>query len=242
MNMKFITGCATSAGGYRRVNQDSILLDTKESFAFGVVCDGIGGLDNSELASTFVADAAAEWYHGLVEWLEPETAATDIIFSHLRDAAEDWNYRLCEYIRSEGLRCGTTMSLISLLRDSGLIIHVGDSRIYRYRRDSGLDQLTVDMVTSKMSGGRMKTYLANYVGRQDELSYLPIAFDISPDELYIFGSDGFYHKFTEQDAERVYYNLSHGDSPKALCHELISAMISRGEHDNISVGLIYTCR
>ena len=238
--MRYITGCATSVGGYRRVNQDAILLVTKGSFALGVVCDGIGGLDNSELASTFVTSAASEWYQNLVEWLDPETAETDIIFSHLRDAAEDWNYRLCEYIRAEGLHCGTTMSCISLLRDVGLIVHVGDSRIYRYRKDSGLEQLTVDMVFSRMSDGRMKTYLANYVGRQDELSYLPIPLDTTPNELYIFGSDGFYNRFTEEDADALYKSLTHGESPTALCHGLISRMMKRGERDNISVGVILT--
>ena len=236
--MRFISGCATSCGGYRRINEDSIFLSTKGSFAFGVVCDGIGGLDRGELASTFVTNAADEWFKSLTEWLEPETADTDIIFSHLRDAAEDWNYRLFNYIRAEGIHTGTTMSCIALLRDKGIIIHVGDSRIYKFQKDSGLSQLTVDMIFSRMKDGRMKSYLENYAGRQEDLSYIPIPLDVAANELYIFGSDGFYHNFTEDDAALLYQKLSSGDSPTALCHELIAEMMSRGERDNVSIGVI----
>ena len=179
--MKLIGGCGTDKGGYRDNNQDAILFRMLEregvTFALGIVCDGIGGLENGEIASQFIISAADQWFNAAAQWVEPAKVDTDIMMAHLRDGAEDWNYRLCEYIREKGLRTGTTMSVIMLLGDRAFIIHVGDSRIYRYNLIDGLVPLTTDMVVTKMSGGRMKSFLDNYMGKSTELFSLTITWE-----------------------------------------------------------------
>lgn len=55
--MKLILGGTSDIGNYRKVNQDSLLL--KENMigsricCIGSICDGVGGLQQGEYASTY---------------------------------------------------------------------------------------------------------------------------------------------------------------------------------------------
>lgn len=232
-------GCATSIGAVREVNQDAIMLRTiqqkGETLAVGIICDGIGGLEHGELASQTVIRAAEEWFDSISEWIDVVHAEAQIIFSHLKDAAEEWNTLVRELIESECIRTGTTMSAIMLLRNQYFIVHVGDSRIYRYRQE--LEQLTLDESIARACEGRMKLYLDNFLGKQDELSFMTYEGELEKGDLFLYGSDGFYHKLTQEDVEQLDIRPRKTDM-NVLCEDMIQTMIHRGERDNISVGII----
>lgn len=239
-DMLFYGECATDTGIYRKNNQDTVLLKKMsrngQDIALGVVCDGVGGLEHGEAASRCVGSAASEWFDGIAGWIDIGTVDADILFSHFKDAAEEWNRLVREIIVSRGIYTGTTMSAVLLLRDRYFIIHVGDSRIYRYR--SHLELMTTDESMAKVCDGRMKLFLMNYVGKDDILSFSAAEGTLFPGDIFLYGSDGFYHLFTESDMENICGSIDSIGKDR-LCRAVIETMIQRGERDNISVGIIY---
>ncbi len=239
-DMLFYGACATDIGSSRKNNQDAILFKKVSKrggdFALGVICDGIGGLEHGEVASQCVSNAASQWFDNIAEWIDIETMNTDILFAHFKDAAENWNCLVRNIIISQNMNTGTTMSALLLLRDHYFIIHVGDSRIYRYR--DTLERMTTDESIAKICNSRMKLFLLNYVGRDDSLSFSSEKGILLRGDIFIYGSDGFYHMLTECDMDSVCGQIADTGNVD-LCRTMINTMIQRGEQDNISVGMIY---
>lgn len=238
--MLFYGECATDTGPYRKNNQDAILFKKMrkkgKDIALGVICDGIGGLEHGEAAAQCVADAASEWFEDIAGWIDIEMVDTDILFSHFKDAAENWNCLVRDIIVLQNINTGTTMSAIMLIRDRYFIVHVGDSRIYRYRGQ--LEMMTTDESIAKIYNGKMKLFLTNYVGRDDMLSFAAAEGTLTQGDIFLYGSDGFYHMFTDSDMYGICEKIHCLDRDK-ICRAMIETMIRRGERDNISVGIIY---
>jgi len=238
--MLFYGDCVTNTGIARKNNQDRILFKKMrkngQDFALGIICDGIGGLERGEVASQCIGKAASEWFDNIAEWIDIETMDADILFSHFKDAAENWNRLVRDAIVMQNISTGSTMSALLLLRDRYCIIHVGDSRIYRYR--DGLELMTTDQSIAKIYNGKMKLFLMNYVGKEDILSFCEEEGRISQGDIFLYSSDGFYHMFNDCDMDDICAQLD-CVSLNQICEEMIARMIQRGERDNISVGIIY---
>lgn len=234
-----IGGCATDIGAVRSVNQDAILYRTVEQsgqrFVLGVICDGIGGLEHGEIASHCVCQAAEQWFDNVAEWINIRTIQTDILLAHFKDAVEEWNGQVRDIIKLQKIHTGTTMSAIMILRNEFYMIHVGDSRIYQYRKQ--LQQITMDESIAKVQNGKMKLYLDNYLGKQDELTFKEYKGKVDNGDVFLYGSDGFYHQMQESDVFNIKFEITK-KAPETVCRELIEKMIQRGETDNISIGFI----
>ena len=240
--MKLFHGFYSDVGNFRSVNQDSVLCrrfdKKKNSFIVIAVCDGIGGLEQGEVASRIICDHLNQTFDEIINWIDIDTADADIIFSHFKDAVEDANQALFNYRIQHGIRMGTTMSLLIVIRDLYYIIQVGDSRVYLLQNNF-LRQLTVDASVSTMVDGKMKTYLDNLMGKDSEVWYSNAEGTIQPNDLLFVCCDGFYHKLSVEDVlfDKKYINSS--DKINDKCVELTKLMMSRGEKDNISVGMVY---
>ena len=236
---RMITAAFTDRGSFRSVNQDAIisLSHPDGDMALGIVCDGIGGLEKSEIASALVVDLARKWFESLCAWVDPDTADRDTIFLHFLDAAEEWNEMLCKHARENSIRTGTTFSGIITIRDSFGFINVGDSRIYLFSPDAGMRQLTVDDTRAEMYDGRIRNYLTDFFGRREEL-HCSLQKGKLSDEMILFCTDGYYHNLTPADALLIYDGIRAGDDAARLCEKSAVQMISRGETDNVSLGII----
>jgi len=239
--MKFFTGSITDKGAYRPNNEDSILVRIHEeeshSFCIGVVCDGIGGLDGGEISSDFLISHINTWFNRMV--LNPEDPAQDDMREFLRIYSAQWNEQLIDHLQMLGIKSGSTMSLLYLDETHMVISHVGDSRIYRYSPEAGLQQLTTDATVQKLNGGKMRSYLDNYMGKEIEWWTDILDESVFPGELFLFGSDGFYHFLQEEDVREIYDRIENGENATVLCRQAMQKMLERGERDNISVGVIY---
>lgn len=238
--MRVSGSCATEMGNTRGVNQDSIffrsLTNRNQHFALGIVCDGVGGLTHGELASGMVTEAAFQWFSEVAAWIDIETVDWEVLFSHFRDAAEEWNRLVRETVIERGIQMGTTMSALLLLRERYYIIQVGDSRVYQYH--NGLRQLTTDACVTRIQNGKIKQYLSNYMGKNDTLWFTTAEGILREGDMFLYGSDGFYHFLTEEDVTELYRRKTMDTDLHAVCKELIASMLQRGEKDNISVGII----
>ena len=241
--MKVISGSYTDIGTTREVNQDSIFCRTykkkKEYISLAVVCDGIGGLQFGEIASAYIVEEISRWWDEVLTWIDPDDTDPDIIFSHVRDAAEQWNSDFYEYKISQDIQTGTTMSLLLTVRDKYYIIQVGDSRVYLLR-DGELKQLTIDATVSRLgNNGEMKSYLNNFMGKDEELFYTTMNGDIVSGDLFIVCCDGLYHHLELDDINVKKSNIANEKKVNSFCNNLTKKMMSRGEKDNISVVMLY---
>ena len=234
--MKIRGGSASDIGSVRNVNQDAVcyryLKQGKEELALCAVCDGVGGLEHGERASAFLVQRMEAWFEEVISWLAIPETETEVLFSHLKDGIECWNEELCQMCRRENLRTGSTLSLLLLIRHRYYIVHVGDSRVYRYR-ECTLEQLTMDDSVARLKTGQMKSYLNNFMGKQEQLWFQALEGNAEKGDIFVVCSDGFYHHFMESDVERI-HEKRWKKNLDGFCREMIRTMMDRVEGDNIS--------
>lgn len=112
--------------GTRKNQQDSMDVCQKEDSILAVVCDGMGGLQGGEIASsmtvkTIVEDYMADESEDITSFLLNEVIKIDRIVSKLMD--------------NEGsrLNAGTTLAAVIIREQKLYYVSVGDSRIYLLR-------------------------------------------------------------------------------------------------------------
>lgn len=238
---KISGGFSSNIGNVRSVNQDAIFFRNERkhgiSLALGAVCDGIGGLDHGEIASSMIVQGMNEWFDRIINELDLRKTEPDILNSHLLDAAETWNYQIHTYQNQTGIKTGSTMSAILFFQGVYNIIQVGDSRIYLY--DNGLKQLTSDETNYHIRDGKMKGYLSNFMGKDESLSYTSYSGEIKKETFFLCCSDGFYHHLVDDDIAEVFGRRGAKADFEGESSMLVRRMMERGERDNISLGIMY---
>ena len=130
MQIKMITPCALNETGKRENNEDSIYPDkgkADEAQRFFLVCDGMGGHENGEVASRTVCAAFAEFLENR------DLARFDR--SGFEQALEYAYARLDEEDTKNGEpKMGTTLAFVCFHARGVFMAHIGDSRIYHLRR------------------------------------------------------------------------------------------------------------
>jgi protein phosphatase len=143
----------TDVGQNRQHNEDFFVIDNRvthlcnpdssQVYARGlyILCDGMGGHDQGEVASRMAAETLA--LHFAEHWQVCLPSEAEI-----RDAILQTNQTLYDLNESQTRlgpgRMGTTM-VLALLQDKQLrFAHVGDSRLYQFTYCGGLKQLTID--------------------------------------------------------------------------------------------------
>lgn len=241
MGFRVKGGFATDKGNSKEINQDDIIIrcfrQNGELFLLGAVCDGIGGLEKGEVASRIVVNGINAWFDDITQRIDVINENIEVIISLLNSAVQQWNYAVKRYNDENGVRSGTTMSLIMIKKNDFYIVHVGDSRIYRC--NLYLEQLTNDEVVVKNENGEAKYYLSNYMGRDYDLLYHSLVGTIEHGDKFLFCSDGFYHSFSNEDMGRYIARYQCGNSIYEICRDAIFDMMGRQEMDNISVGMLF---
>ena len=256
--MEFTAAYNTDTGTRKSTNQDSLalrIIDTpRGQAAFGIVCDGMGGLAKGELASKEVILAFCKWFDND---FAKSMLEEDFTLSNLRrdwnNIIQEQNEKLGEYGKKNNFMLGTTVSAILLMQDAFYIVHVGDSRVYEMCRE-GSRQLTNDQtfVAREVARGKMTPEQAMYDPRRSVLLQCVgaspvvepdfVRGHIKKDAVYLICSDGFRHQISDDevmdklgpDACRSEEDMKYG------CVYLTEIVKSRREQDNITVGVIKT--
>ena len=109
----------------RKDNQEDFLYpaEADTSTRVFVLCDGMGGHDNGEVASRTAATALGD---GLKAYAEVDESAFKSALESAYDALDAID-------TNSAKKPGTTMTCVCLNADSVLVSHIGDSRIYQIR-------------------------------------------------------------------------------------------------------------
>jgi len=201
-----------------------------------IVADGMGGHQAGELASK---KAVTEFVEKVKQGIGPETARElENIVLAINDSLMQEGSRLPG---TNGM--GTTLSALYIKGESGFIVHVGDSRIYRYSgRDmvrltedhSFVGKLLRDGVISEDEAQThsRRNVLYQALGLKKDIDIQSIdRIPIKKDYRYLLCSDGLHGVVPDRELER-YFGIR---STAAMVEELVKKAKENGGPDNITV-------
>lgn len=165
-----------------------------------LLCDGMGGHDGGEVASALAVETLRKYFEA--NWhdkLPNEQSIREAVYL-ANQAIYDENQ---QNSRLGSGRMGTTLVLVLLHGTEVAIAHVGDSRLYRFSRRQGLEQMTVDHevgqreiqrgVEPAIAYARPDAYqLTQALGPRDEGFIKPDVkfFELNEDSILLLCSDG----------------------------------------------------
>ena len=242
--LTFVEHAALSDVGLRRSNnQDSCAVvlasDQRNWHERGhlfLVADGMGAHAAGELASKLAAGGIPHTYHKLLEQPPPEALRQAVIESnaHIHGRGE---------ANAEFHGMGTTTSVLVLLPQGAIVAHVGDSRVYRFRRGR-LEQLTFDhslvwemMATGQLPAGDVanfipKNIITRSLGPHPEVKVdLEGPLPLEQGDTFLLCSDGLSGQVKDEQIAAILGSMSPAEAARAL----IDLANLQGGPDNITV-------
>lgn len=229
----------THTGLVRENNEDA--WGALPEAGFFMVADGMGGLSHGEEASRIAVDTVLEavaGHDGADQGGKGACLWAAFIEAHKRILQH--GAAVCP-----GRTIGTTGVALWLLGETGLISHVGDSRLYRLR-DGELEQMTSDhtLVQEMVDMGRLtleeaerspyahKLTKALGVPRRNEPAIREV--DVRAGDLFLLCSDGL---SGVADREAIRGALT-ADTLEAMADRLLEEALNSGGPDNITLILV----
>lgn len=234
--MQFECVSRTHVGLKRKINEDSILVETGRGL--WAVADGMGGHEAGEVASAAVVDRLRRL---------PVTADLDALAADAIDALQQVNGDLIELARSKDSErtIGTTVVGIAIADGRFRCFWAGDSRAYwirggeimRLSRDHSLVQDLVDAGMIKPEEAdrhENANVITRAVGVRESLDVDCISGEAKSGDMFLLASDGLTR--VVDDGEMV-AELGRGSLEQAA-DRLIETVLERGAPDNVSLIIV----
>ncbi|MBI4676138.1 MAG: Stp1/IreP family PP2C-type Ser/Thr phosphatase [Elusimicrobia bacterium] len=238
----------TDRGCVREVNEDNLIID--DDIGLLAVADGMGGHNAGEVASSIavsqIRDLARRALGGTqdivpegpnpnlsrrgrqLEWFVKN--ANTIIFKKGREAAKQYGM-------------GTTVVAVLADGRSLTVAHVGDSRLYLFRKGA-LTQLTEDhslvsdqvrkglLTADEASRSTLQNILTRALGTEEDVQVDVADHPLLEGDVLLLASDGLTKEVTEEQIRRT---IEKNPSPNAFVDRLVDMARDHGGHDNITV-------
>ena len=256
--MKLISVARSDVGRKRQINEDSFFRDDAKGFY--IVADGVGGHNKGEIASREAVDQLRssvynDWAELDEYCLRVERGDSEAVWD-IRRLLESGVKNACYMVFGmaeldpEKKGMSTTLSALLIRANLAFAVHVGDSRVYRVRKNTVL-QLTEDhtLINYKVKHGMMtkeeaekasgKNVITRAVGHKDYVQVDTADIDTTLGDRFLLCSDGLHGYFT--DDNEVAELMSDGTLEE--CAESgISLANQRGGKDNITAVCIEVVR
>lgn len=231
-------------GKAREMNQDSYYASQpSENVGLYIVADGMGGYKGGEIASRLAITSAKNYIETNFSKIEHNKEELQEL---IKNAIEYANMVVYEKSKEdnelEGM--GTTIEVVLAYNDRVYIGHIGDSRIYRIRKDI-IRKLTVDdsYVQKLVKDGTItkeealhhpkKNMLTKALGCTSFVEPIVTVKGFLKDDIIVITSDG----LTNMVSDEIIYEIVTKDIEKAS-DELIKVANDAGGLDNITVVIV----
>ena len=228
-------------GKSREMNQDSFYVSGEDDkVQIFILADGMGGYKGGEIASKLAVHSAQSFISRNFEKIPKEK---DEILKLINDGIEYANLTVYEESqKNQELKdMGTTIDVCLLYGNKVYIGHVGDSRVYRIRRniirklttdDSYVQKLVKDGTITKEEAINhpKKNMLLKAVGCNSLVNPAVMCKGFLKDDILLMCSDGLTNMLKEEEI----YKIIKEDEENA-CSNLVKRANERGGLDNISV-------
>lgn len=205
--------------GKRENQEDSRYPDfdhpSNDTAAF-VVCDGVGGCNKGEVASSTVCNRIGE----ILSTHKNTDSFDDNDFQHVLNQAYE---SLNQDSDSSNRGMGTTLTLLVLHSEGALAAHIGDSRIYQIRPGEGIIYRSEDhsLVNALLRSGNISPDgIKNHpkgnvitrcmsaddgVRERDDATVVNLK-DIAPGDYFLLCTDGVTGKVEEEELLELYFS------------------------------------
>ncbi|MFR2533624.1 MAG: Stp1/IreP family PP2C-type Ser/Thr phosphatase [Clostridia bacterium] len=234
----------TDIGKARDMNQDYYYIPTKEEeLPLYILADGMGGYQGGEVASKLATTAVKNYITSNFDKIEKEKLE---ILKLVQSAMEYANMIVYEKSKEqkdlEGM--GTTLEVCLIYNNKAYIGHVGDSRIYRIRREF-MRKLTHDhsYVEKLVKDGTISKEEAMHHPKKNMLmKALGCTAFVEPDvtvkgfmkeDIFLMCSDGLTNMLTD---EQIYEIIK--QEKQQAPDKLIELANRQGGYDNITAIVI----
>jgi len=248
--LNFEISAVTDIGISKDKNQDSFhirLCDTIQGQAvFAIICDGMGGLDEGEVASATVVKHFCKWADDRL----PRLCEWEQTFLQIReewmDLVEVCSHKIQAYGEAQDMQLGTTATALLLLGDMYCLIHIGDTRIYEIADEVKILTTDHSVVAREVELGLLspeqakidprRHILHQCIGASEKLCPEFRIGKITEGAVYLLCSDGFRHKIT---LEEIFMHFNADAMLEFTLHynmkKLVDLNKERKEKDNITV-------
>ncbi len=234
----------SDVGLVRQSNQDACKNGLfPDHSAWVVVCDGMGGANGGNIASSIAVDKISEQilssYHDGIS----DNSIKNLISSAIFNANLAVHDRACAETQLSGM--GTTVVAAIVSHGIAHVAHAGDSRAYLITAE-GIRQLTTDhsMVQEMVDNGDIteqqakkhpqKNIITRALGVEATIQIDYCENEIHPGDFLLICTDGLTNYV---DAEQI-YQLSRELDANALTDKLILLAKDSGGGDNITVAIV----
>ena len=234
----------TDPGNIRSQNQDAYnIVEFGHDRAIMIVCDGMGGAKSGNVASSMAAEA----FVAEVRRSQRLALSVERVKQILLGALELANKAVYEHAKlgDEYSGMGTTLVAAFLLKNTAVVINVGDSRAYHFSAQ-GVHQVTRDhsivelmVQRGELTPEQAKTYpgknlITRAVGTEPRSRVTPYVQELHKDDCLLLCSDGLSN---EMDDQEILFEVVHGMKKSTCCERLLSIAKNRGAPDNVTVVL-----
>jgi serine/threonine protein phosphatase PrpC len=236
MSWQFNPVGQSDLGLLRQGNEDSALISSN----LIAVADGMGGHAGGEVASAIAINTLANLIK-VLESSEIDLESKDDLFVGIIDQID---VAILQSAKDdpELSGMGTTLTALNISGSNVGLLHIGDSRCYRYR-DKKLEQLSVDhtVMQELLDQGRLtQSEVANHPQRSlltqalmgdSGITPILINFQIKSKDRFLLCSDGLTNVLSDYEISKII----EANKDKDIANALINEVRSKGAPDNITV-------
>ena len=227
----------TDIGQKRTSNQDAFFHADK--LGLYIIADGMGGHLGGEEASKMVIDICSKKISeniGLVE-------IKNVLDNAISTAAQEVFLHSQSSSSLKGM--GTTLSVMSIIKNQAFIAHIGDSRIYCLRNNK-LSLLTTDhsLVNEQVMAGlispedarksNLRNIITRAIGQSNQVAADMLCYDIKENDIFLLCSDGLNSMLKDEEIEFIIAK----NHPSIAIKYLIEQANTKGGDDNITALLV----
>lgn len=244
----FIVGFAESRIGGRSENQDSYgSAETPYGFVV-TVCDGMGGGPGGKTASSI---AVKEIILGIKDG-NPDDTAVNIVIKAIRRA----NLAIIEAGKEtpalKGM--GSTCTILLISKDSAIIAHVGDSRVYQLRGKNKIfrtfdHSMVFDLVKQKVITeeqarlSAQSNVITRALGIKPDIEVDVVELPYESGDRFLLTTDGIHGAITESELIEMASDRKHALG--TVTDEIATTIDGKGRnegggHDNLTLAIIET--
>ncbi|MBN2695721.1 Stp1/IreP family PP2C-type Ser/Thr phosphatase [bacterium] len=245
---------ATNVGRKRKHNEDNFLIDN--DLKLFIVADGMGGHNAGEVASEMAIKVIRREILAQKELLrkaiqddlegnqeEPKEAIL-ILENAIQTACYEVFHQAQQNESKKGM--GTTVVVVLVVGDKGLVAHVGDSRVYLVRKGH-LHQLTEDhsMVQEQLRQGKItkeeaenspyKNVITRAVGIYEYVPPDIIFLELAKGDRFLLCSDGVHPYFKEKE---LLSHLATQEPLNTIVENIVQTVLNGGAHDNLTAVVV----
>jgi len=239
------TAGKTDIGLVRNSNQDAFaILDISQTAVFAVVCDGMGGVNGGEVASSMainiITDKVSEVYR--------DNMTSRSVKNMLNSAITNANITVYDIAHTnktlDGM--GTTIVAAMIMNKTAHIAHIGDSRVYLISDKNKIQQITKDhsivqqlIETGQLQEGEAKNHprrniITKALGVCNDVEMEYNEFPLNENDILLLCTDGITGFIEEKEILSIIQTNEFRDCPQ----KLIKKANEHGGSDNSTVVLI----